>query len=225
MSFLVREIPASERPRERLLKHGVRALSDHELLAIILRTGTKDMSVLDLAKKVLIEFQNLNRLNEATVSELKKIKGIGEAKAIEILAAIELGRRINLPASGKVILANPYQSYVYLKELIQNESQEHLVCVYLNTQSEVIETKTISIGTVNQTIINPKDILKWALKHSATGIIVAHNHPSGNPTPSKEDIIVTRKIVEAAKIMDIIVVDHIIVGKNRYYSFLENKKL
>jgi DNA repair protein RadC len=109
--------------------------------------------------------------------------------------------------------------------LIQNESQEHLVCVYLNTQSEVIETKTISIGTVNQTIINPKDILKWALKHSATGIIVAHNHPSGNPTPSKEDIIVTRKIVEAAKIMDIIVVDHIIVGKNRYYSFLENKKL
>jgi len=225
MSFLVREIPANERPRERLLKYGCRALSDHELLAIILRTGTKDMSVLDLAKRVLIEFQSLNRLNEATVSELRKIKGIGRAKAIEILAAMELGRRINLPSSTKITLADPFQSYAYLRELIQNESQEHLICVYLNTKSEVIETRTISIGTVNQTIINPKDILKWALKHSATGIIIAHNHPSGNPTPSKEDILVTKKIVEAAKLMDIIVVDHIIVGKNRYYSFLENKKL
>lgn len=225
MSFLVKEIPTNDRPRERLIKYGVRALSDHELLAIILRTGTKNLSVLDLAKKVLIEFQNLNRLNEATVSELSRIKGIGEAKAIEILAAIELGRRINLPVSSKVVLANPYQSYNYLKEIIQNESQEHLVCVYLNTQSEVITTRTISIGTVNQTIINPKDVLKWALKHSATGIIIAHNHPSGNPTPSNEDHQVTRKIVEAAKLMDIIVVDHIIVGKNRYFSFLENKKL
>lgn len=225
MSFLVKEIPTNDRPRERLIKYGVRALSDHELLAIILRTGTKNLSVLDLAKKVLIEFQNLNRLNEATVSELSRIKGIGEAKAIEILAAIELGRRINLPVSSKVVLANPYQSYNYLKEIIQNESQEHLVCVYLNTQSEVITTRTISIGTVNQTIFNPKDVLKWALKHSATGIIIAHNHPSGNPTPSNEDHQVTRKIVEAAKLMDIIVVDHIIVGKNRYFSFLENKKL
>lgn len=225
MSFLVKEIPASDRPRERLLKYGVRALSDHELLAIILRTGTKNLSVLDLAKRVLIEFQNLNRLNEATVTELKKIKGIGEAKAIEILAAIELGRRINLPVTPKLVLSNPYQSYSYLKEIIQNESQEHLVCVYLNTQSEAIATKTISIGTVNQTIFNPKDVLKWGLKYSATGIIIAHNHPSGNPLPSKEDFQVTRRIVEAANLMDIIVVDHIIVGKNKYYSFLENKKL
>jgi DNA repair protein RadC len=100
-----------------------------------------------------------------------------------------------------------------------------LVCVYLNTQSEAIATKTISIGTVNQTIINPKDVLKWGLKYSATGIIIAHNHPSGNPLPSKEDFQVTRRIVEAAKLMDIIVVDHIIVGKNKYYSFLENKKI
>ncbi len=225
MSFLVKELPASDRPRERLLKYGVRSLSDHELLAIILRTGTKNISVIDLAKQVLIEFQNLNRLNEATISELKRIRGIGEAKAIELLASIELGRRINLPNSSNLVLTNPFQSFAYLKEIIQNESQEHLICIYLNTQSEVITTRTISIGTINQTIINPKDVLKWALKHSASGIIIAHNHPSGNPAPSNQDFLVTKKIIDAARLMDIIIVDHIIVGKNRYYSFLENKKL
>jgi DNA repair protein RadC len=173
----------------------------------------------------LIEFQNLNRLNEATISELKRIRGIGEAKAIELLASIELGRRINLPNSSNLVLTNPFQSFAYLKEIIQNESQEHLICIYLNTQSEVITTRTISIGTINQTIINPKDVLKWALKHSASGIIIAHNHPSGNPAPSNQDFLVTKKIIDAARLMDIIIVDHIIVGKNRYYSFLENKKL
>ncbi len=225
MSFFIREIPQNERPRERLQKYGSSSLADHELLAIILRTGTPKLSVLDLAKQVLIEFENLNKLTDVTVEELTKIKGIGKAKALEILAAIELGKRINLPASPKVHLTNPFQSYAYLKNKLQNESQENLVCVYLNTQSEVIKSKTISIGTNNHTIFNPKDILKWALKYSASAIIIAHNHPSGNPNPSFEDYEVTKKLINAARYMDILIVDHIIIGKNRYFSFLENKKL
>lgn len=225
MSFFIREIPISERPRERLQKYGVGSLADHELLAIILRTGTPSLSVLDLAKQVLIEFEDLNRLTEVTIEELTKIKGIGRAKAIEILAAIELGKRINLPATDKRIITTPFQSYAYLKERLQNESQENLVCVFLNSQSAVIATRTISIGTGNHTLFNPKDILKWALKYSAAAIIIAHNHPGGNPAPSNEDVLVTKKLIQAAKLMDILLVDHIIIGKNRYYSFLENKKL
>lgn len=225
MSFLVKEMPINERPRERLLKYGVKSLANYELLAIILRTGSLKVSVIDVAKELLFSYPSIDKLNEATVEELKNIKGIGEAKAIEILAAIELGKRINVPVESKVSINSPYQSYLFLKDSMQHESQENLVCVYLNNQSEVIDSKTVTIGTINHTIFNPRDILKWALKLSATGIIIAHNHPSGNPEPSNEDIIVTKKIIQAAKLVDIIIIDHIIIGKNRYFSFLENKNL
>lgn len=225
MSYLVKEIPISERPRERLMRYGAKSLANHELLAIILRTGSFNNSVLDLAKEILIHFEDLDNLNNATIEELKQIKGIGEAKAITIIAAIELGKRVNTPISPNMIINSPVQSYNYLKDLIQHETQENLVCVFLNNQSQVITTKTITIGTLNHTIFNPRDILKWALKLSAAAIIVSHNHPSGNPTPSNEDIIVTKKLVQAARLVDVIIVDHLIIGKNRYYSFLENKKL
>ncbi len=225
MSFLVREMPMNERPRERLRKAGVQSLATHELLAIVLRTGCANTSALDVAKTLLYHFESIDKLNEATISELMQIKGIGEAKAIEILAAIELGKRINIPMSSQTVITSPYQSYQYLKDSMQHLTQETLVCVYLNNKSEVIAKKTVTIGTINQTIFNPRDILKWALKLSATALIVAHNHPSGNPEASAEDIMVTKKLIQAAKMVDILVVDHIIIGKNRYFSLLEQQKM
>ena len=225
MSYMVKEMPLADRPRERLIKYGAKSLANYEILAIILGTGSKDQSVLDLAKNDLIHFEEINRLNEITVNELMKIKGIGIAKAITIIAAIELGKRVNEPLIGSMKITNSNQAYEYLKDSLQNENQENLVCIYLNNNSEVINIKTITIGSINNTVFNPRDILKWALKYSAVAIIIAHNHPSGNITPSREDILVTRNIVQAAKLVDILIVDHIIIGKNQYYSFLENKKL
>ena len=225
MSFMVKEMPLADRPRERLLKYGVKSLANYEILAIILGTGSKNLSVLDLAKTVLIDLEEINRLNEITVTELMKIKGIGKAKAISIIAAIELGKRVNKPLTGSIKITNSRIAYDYLKDSLQNENQENLVCIYLNNNSEIINTKTITVGSINNTVFNPRDILKWALKYSAVAIIIAHNHPSGNIAPSKEDVIVTRNIVQAAKFVDVLIVDHIIIGKNQYYSFLENKKL
>lgn len=225
MSFMVKEMPLADRPRERLLKYGVKSLANYEILAIILGTGSKNLSVLDLAKTVLIDLEEINRLNEITVNELMKIKGIGKAKAISIIAAIELGKRVNKPLTGSIKITNSRIAYDYLKDSLQNENQENLVCIYLNNNSEIINTKTITVGSINNTVFNPRDILKWALKYSAVAIIIAHNHPSGNIAPSKEDVIVTRNIVQAAKLVDVLIVDHIIIGKNKYYSFLENKKL
>lgn len=225
MSYMVKEMPLADRPRERLMKYGAKSLANYEIIAIILGTGSKDQSVLDLAKNVLIHFEEINRLNEITVNELMKIKGIGMAKAITIIAAIELGKRVNEPVTGSLQITNSKQAYEHLKDSLQNENQENLVCIYLNNNSEVINIKTITVGSINNTVFNPRDILKWALKYSAVAIIVAHNHPSGNIMPSREDILVTRNIVQAAKYVDVLIVDHIIIGKNQYYSFLENKKL
>lgn len=225
MSLMLHELPTSERPRERLIKYGPKSLSNYELLAILLRTGTKDKSVIDLAKSLLSQVENINMLNDITISELTKIKGIGHVKAVELLAAIELGKRINTPIVLNQVIDTPKKAYLLIKDEMQHLTQENLVCLYLNTKSELIAKKLITIGTLSQTIINPRDIFKWAFKLSALAIIIIHNHPSGNPLPSEPDILMTRKIVEAARTVDLLIVDHIIVGKNQYFSFQENKML
>lgn len=225
MSLMLHEIPSSERPRERLIKYGPESLATYELLAILLRTGTRDISVIDLAKNVLKQVENINMLNQITINELKKIKGIGEVKAIELLASIELGKRINTPLPPEQIVDTPKKAYLLVKEELQHLTQETLVCLYLNAKSELIAKKTISVGTLSQTIINPRDIFKWAFKLSSMAIVLIHNHPSGNPEPSQPDILMTQKIVQAAKIVDLLIVDHIIVGKNRYFSFQEHNML
>lgn len=222
MSNLLKDIPVEDRPRERLEKNGPTSLSNYELLAILLRTGYKEVSVLDLAKKVLFKIEKLQKLSEITITELTEIKGIGKAKAIEIIAAIELGKRINKPILNNTRLNNAKLVYLLVKEEMQNLSQEYFKCIYLNSKSEIIEKKLLSIGSSNITIFNPKDILKWGIKLSAAGIILVHNHPSGDPSPSKVDIEMTNEIVNASKLVDIKVVDHIVIGKGKYYSFNEN---
>ncbi|OHE35593.1 MAG: hypothetical protein A2013_02995, partial [Tenericutes bacterium GWE2_38_8] len=186
--YLVREMPMTERPRERLIESGASSLSNEELLAILLRTGRKDLSVLELAKNVLYHLESLEDLKRITVLELLQINGIKIAKATTVVAAIELGKRLsNLQKIEKVSVKSAFDVYHLLYQDLTHLEQEHFICLYLNTKSELIKKETIYIGTINQTLIHPREIFKHAIKLSAAAIIFAHNHPSGDSTPSKAD--------------------------------------
>jgi DNA repair protein RadC len=219
LNHLLKELPENERPRERLEKYGPSSLSDSELIAIILRTGTKNISVLSLASCILCEYETINDLSEVTIEELCKIKGIQKTKAITLLASIELGKRITNYQNNKTFIKGTSDTYNYLKSKLSHLEQEHFVAIFLSPNNEIITDKIISIGTTTSTIANPKDVIKYALKYSAYAIIVAHNHPTGNVSPSKHDIDFTIDLEKACRIVDIILIDHVIIGKNNYFSF------
>ena len=222
-----KNIPESDKPRERLYQYGSENLSDEELISIILKTGTKGMSVKEVSLKLLENVGDIKRLKDIGINTLMGINGIGRVKAIEIKAAIELGRRIyieNNKLSG-VILNNSLKIYEYFKDLVGNKKQEYFYTVYVDTKGRYIDKKCLFVGTINNSIIHPREIFKEAYLLSANGIICIHNHPSGDPTPSKEDMMITRKIKEIAMIHGIRLVDHLIVGVNSYYSFYEDNKL
>lgn len=221
--YNLKEIPLYDRPRERLLKVGPGGLSDVELFSILLSSGTKKASVTEIARNLVMKYPNCSGLNEITVNELMNMDGIGKVKAIKILACIELGRRINNPTNSSVIINGSKDAYLFLKDELQNLTQETFVCLYLNTKGQVILKKTISIGGLTHANIDPRDVLKWAIKSSSYAIILSHNHPSGDPTPSHQDIDVTNKLIEASKLFGIMICDHIIIGKNCYFSFMEKK--
>jgi len=223
MKYLMENLPYSERPRERLIKNGASSLSNYELIAIILRTGTKDIPVLEVAKNLLMAIEDISSLNEITISELRKIDGIGVTKAIELLAAIELGKRVYTIKKEKIHLHNSNDSYHYVSSKFTNKMQECFLCVFLNIKNEVIGEKILSIGTLDRTIIHPRDVLKWALKHSAYAVLVAHNHPSGDPTPSDGDKATTTMLIKALQTVGIHFLDHIVVGDNAYFSFMQNE--
>ena len=222
-----KNIPESDKPRERLYQYGSENLSDEELISIILKTGTKGMSVKEVSLKLLENGGDIKRLKDIGINTLMGINGIGRVKAIEIKAAIELGRRIyieNNKLSG-VILNNSLKIYEYFKDLVGNKKQEYFYTVYVDTKGRYIDKKCLFVGTINNSIVHPREIFKEAYLLSANGIICIHNHPSGDPTPSKEDVVITRKIKEIAMILGIRLVDHLIVGVNSYYSFYEDNKL
>lgn len=222
-----KNIPESDKPRERLYQYGSENLSDEELISIILKTGTKGISVKEVSLKLLENVGDIRRLKDIGINTLMRINGIGRVKAIEIKAAIELGRRIyieNNKLSG-VILNNSLKIYEYFKDLVGNKKQEYFYTVYVDTKGRYIDKKCLFVGTINNSIIHPREIFKEAYLLSANGIICIHNHPSGDPTPSKEDMMITRKIKEIAVIHGIRLVDHIIVGIDSYYSFYEDNKL
>lgn len=222
-----KNIPESDKPRERLYQYGSENLSDEELISIILKTGTKGMSVKEVSLKLLESVGDIKRLKDIGINTLMGINGIGRVKAIEIKAAIELGRRIyieNNKLSG-VILNNSLKIYEYFKDLVGNKKQEYFYTVYVDTKGRYIDKKCLFVGTINNSIVHPREIFKEAYLLSANGIICIHNHPSGDPTPSKEDVVITRKIKEIAMIHGIRLVDHLIVGVNSYYSFYEDNKL
>lgn len=211
-----------ERPRERMLQEGPRALSNQEILAILLRTGTKKESVLQLSQRVLATFDGLSLLKDAAIEELCEIKGIGEVKAVEIAAAIELGRRIHsMQTDERYVIRSPEDVSNYVMEDMRFLQQEHFVCLYLNTKNQVIHRKTVFIGSLNASIVHPREIFKEAFRRSAASVICLHNHPSGNPSPSREDIEVTKRLTEAGKVLGVELLDHIIIGDRKFVSLKE----
>lgn len=216
-------MPVSSRPRERLLDSGVEALSDIELLAILLRTGNKDQSVISLAKDVLFHLESLKSLTDISIEELCQIKGIKTAKAAVLIAAIELGKRLYMKTDKQRIKISNTTDVYYLMRHISVLTQEHFYAIYLNTQNEVIKTELIYKGTVNNVYIHPREIFSNAVKLLARSIIFVHNHPSGNSRPSSADIEATRRLMKAANVIDIEVLDHVIIGDNEYFSIVENK--
>lgn len=220
--LLIRDFPLSERPRERFLREGARGLSNQELIALLLRTGTKHESVLQLADRLIIKFDGLRMLKDASVEEITDINGIGEAKAIQLLAAVELGRRVhNLVTTDRYVIRSPEDCANFLMEEMRFLSQEHFVCVYLNTKNQVLHKQTVFIGSLNSSIVHPREVFKEAFRRSAASIICAHNHPSGDPTPSKEDIDVTKRLIECGRLIGIDILDHLIIGEKKYVSLKE----
>ena len=219
MKYVLKEMTNMEKPREKLFYFGSSSLTDYELLAILLRTGTKDKSVIDMSIEIIKQLNSINDLQNITIEELLKFKGIGRTKAIELLATIELGKRITNYQKEKKYIRGSKDTYYYLKDKLSYLDQEHFIAIFLNHNNEIITNKTISIGTTTSTIANPKDVIKWALKYSAYAIIIAHNHPTGNVKPSSQDVSFTLELKKACEIVDLILIDHIIIGKNNYFSF------
>lgn len=219
---MIRDFPQDERPRERFVQNGPQSLSNHELVAILLRTGTKDESVLQLSNRLLTSFEGLRLLKAASLEEMTAIKGIGTAKAIQVLAAVEIGRRVaNLEYEDRYVIRSPEDGANYVMNDMRFLSQEHFVCLYLNTKNQVIHKQTIFIGSLNASIVHPREVFKEAFRRSAASIICIHNHPSGDPSPSREDIEVTKRLAECGKIIGIDVLDHLIIGENKFVSLKE----
>jgi len=211
----VKDLAKVDRPREKLARYGVDKLSSAELLAILLRTGTKKLNVIKLADKILKTWPHDSILS-AEIKDLKSVHGIGESKACEIIAMLELGRRL-LRNKESVLLLSPQDVWRELRD-IRNDRKEHFVVFFLDSRNQEIKREIISVGTLNENLVHPREVFEPAIKNNAAQIIIAHNHPSGDPEPSQSDIEVTRKLCHAGKILDIQILDHIVVSKDRWKS-------
>lgn len=222
--LMIRDLPARERPRERMVNYGARALSNSELLAILLRTGSNRESALQLAQSLISEIEGIENLKLITIEELTAIYGIGQAKAVQILAAVELGRRVQefAPAE-KYPIRMPKDAAKYVGDDLRHLQQEHFVVLLLDTKNCVISQELITVGTLNSSIVHPREVFRPAIKKSVSAIILVHNHPSGDSTPSKEDIEVTERLIKAGKLIGIDVLDHVIIGGSSYTSLREGK--
>lgn len=219
-------VPDCEKPREKLILNGVSSLSNQELLSILLKTGINNKSVYDLSSEILNKIDSINMLKEYDVNFFLEIKGIGIAKACEVVAAIELGKRIILNnKDNNIIVHSSNDVYLYMRYFLFNKTQEYFYCLYLNNKNQIIERKLLFMGTVNRSVVHPREVFKGAYLSSASGIICVHNHPSGDVNPSKEDICITKTLVDISKIQAIPILDHIIIGNDCYYSMADNMEL
>lgn len=220
--YEIRETAYPMMPRERLTALGEKHLSDQELLAILLRTGTAKVTVLELAGQILKHFETLENFRRASIEELMKLSGIGMTKAVEIRAMIELGKRIQTAERKRYgQVTGSQQIAKVLMDEMSDFDQEHLVAIYLDGKNKIIKKRTIFVGTVNSADANPREILHFAVKTLAAGVLIAHNHPSGDPEPSDADMIFTERMENACENIGITLVDHIVVGHKRYFSFQE----
>ena len=214
----IKDLPNDSKPRERFLKYGPEALSDAELFAIILRTGNKNENVLEVANKLIAEY-GIDKLFDCSVKELRKIKGIGKTKAIELLTIAELAKRYSSFKKEIKHISSAKDVFDLYHERLKDEKQENFYVLMLNNKNNIIKEELISKGVLDSAIIHPREVFKPAIKNSSARIILVHNHPSGDPKPSEEDVKVTKQIKEASKFISIELIDHIIVGREDYYSF------
>jgi DNA repair protein RadC len=221
----IKDIPIDDRPREKLTLRGPQSLTDAELIAILLRSGTRERSVVAIAQDIIIKEGNLARLASKSLSDLIKNSGVGKDKAASLLAAFEISRRIQSQKkwfSDKKITSPEDIADIFIP-LLRDEVKERFVVICLNSANKIIGFETISIGNLNSSVVHPREIFKTALEQNSASIILLHNHPSGNTEPSNEDIAITKKLVESGKIMDIPVFDHIIIAGDKYTSFVEKR--
>lgn len=220
--YMLRDIPQEQRPRERMLHYGAGALSHAELLAILLRTGARQESAIHVAQRILSEAGSLRNLVDLSIEELVQIRGVGPAKAVQLKAGIELGQRLSqsrLPSNPAI--RSPRDAADLLMEQLRYLQKEHFVCLFLNTKNHVIAQETLSIGSLNAAVVHPREVFRAAIKCSSASLICAHNHPSGDPTPSPEDIKLTKRLLEAGEIVGIEVLDHVVIGDGKFVSLKE----
>ncbi len=222
----IKELPEEERPRERLRKFGPDALSTAELLAIILRTGTRKQSALELAKHLLKKFGNVKSLAKASLEELCEIDGIGSTKAIQIQAAFDIGKRFTrFREDEKPSIRSSRDVANLLSDEMRLYENECFKILLLNTKNQLIKVETISVGILNASLVHPREVFKAAIKANSASIIIVHNHPTGDPTPSEEDNETTKRIKEAGKLVGIELLDHIIIGEDGYFSYKDKDLL
>lgn len=214
----IKDTPKVDRPQEKLVKYGVKKLSDAELLALILRTGTKSANVVELSRKVLNKFRN--KIADLDIKSLKEINGLGETKACQIIACLELAKRLSREESKQFL--SPEDIYNSLTDLRQSK-KEQLLVIYLDTRNREIAREIISVGTLNANLVHPREVFEPAIKNLAASIILIHNHPSGDSDPSGEDLEITKQLVDSGRIIGIEVLDHLIIAADSYLSFKEKK--
>lgn len=225
--YTIKELPVSERPREKLIEFGAKSLSNVELLAVLIRSGNRESSAIDLSNKLLYTRNDgISSLEDASIEEMTKIKGIGECKASQILAAIELGKRIVLESrKEKKKVSSPLDIVDYFMADMCRLKREHFKIAMLDTKNHIIGVEEISVGNLNSSIVHPREVFKEAIRRSSSSIILVHNHPSGDPTPSREDINITRRLTECGELLGIKVLDHIIIGDMKHISLKETNVL
>lgn len=221
--YTIKDLPLSERPQEKLISYGVESLSNAELLALIIKIGNLEETAVEVAQKILNkDNRGIAYLSDVTLQELMQVKGIGESKASQILAAIEIGKRLNrVGPQDKIKVSSPIVLVNLLMDEMRYLCKEYFKIAILDTKNQILSIETISIGTLNASIVHPRDVYKVAIKKNANSIILIHNHPSGDPNPSNEDISITNRLIDAGNLIGIKVLDHIIIGDNKYISFKE----
>lgn len=218
----VKQWPEGERPRERLLKHGAASLSDAQLLAITIRMGTPGHSALDLSLELLAKFGSLAGIEQAGINEICEVPGIGRAKAAEIKAAIELGRRYQKPNLAGASFCSSGDVVSYYQPRMKNVKKETFRCALLDTKNKIIRDEEVSTGSLTASLVHPRETFKAAIRESAAAVIFVHNHPSGDTKPSQEDILLTKRLVQAGEVLGIQVLDHIIIGDGEHFSFRDS---
>ncbi|MGD9568489.1 MAG: DNA repair protein RadC [Sedimentibacter sp.] len=221
-NYTIKSIPVDDRPQEKLLKYGANNLSNSELIAVILRTGSKDENVVKLAQRILSQDEKgLRNIAEGTVEKFKSFKGINDVKAAQLMAVAEISKRISTLKMEKIKISSPSDAAMVLMEEMRYYSKEYFKIILLDTKNNIKKVSEISVGSLNSSIVHPREVFSEAVVNTASSIILVHNHPSGESEPSHEDIVLTNRLDECGKILGIKVLDHIIIGDGVFYSFKE----